>query len=65
MTRRALLAAVFAPAAFAERGPDFSEESMNRFADLYNKFVGRLKEGVFDAHQWRAVQTAWRRISGE
>ena len=59
MTRRALF---FLAAADADKPPPVSEQSMNRFAGLWNEYVDRLKIGVIDLKQWRAVAREWERL---
>lgn len=52
MTRRALF---FFAAAEPDKPAPVSEQSMNRFAGYWNEYVERLKIGVIDLKQWRAV----------
>ena len=59
MTRRALF---FLAAADADKPPPVSEQQMNRFAGLWNEYVERLKIGVIDLKQWRAVAREWERL---
>lgn len=59
MTRRALF---FLAAADSDKPPPVSEAAMNRFAGLWNEYVERLKIGVIDLKQWRAVCQEWERL---
>jgi hypothetical protein len=59
MTRRALF---FLAAAEPDKPAPVSEERMNRFAGLWNEYVERLKVGVIDLKQWRAVAREWERL---
>jgi hypothetical protein len=59
MTRRALF---FLAAADPDKPPPASEQAMNRFAGLWNEYVERLKIGVIDLKQWRAVCQEWERL---
>ena len=58
MTRRAL----FFLAVTDDKPAPVSEKSMNRFAGLWNEYVERLKVGVIDLKQWRAVAREWERL---
>ena len=35
---------------------------MNHFGDEYNKYIGKLNEGVRDIKQWEKVKKAWKEI---
>ena len=59
MTRRALF---FLAAADPDKPPPFSEQAWNDFAGLWNEYVERLKIGVIDLRQWRAVAREWERL---
>ena len=58
MTRRNLFALALPP----DKPAPVSEAEMNRFAGLWNEYVERLKIGVIDLKQWRAVLRAWERL---
>jgi hypothetical protein len=58
MKRRSLLALALPP----EKPAPVSEQAMNRFAGLWNEYVERLKIGVIDLKQWRAVLREWERL---
>ncbi len=59
MTRRALF---FLAAADPDKPPPVSEQAWNDFAGLWNEYVERLKIGVIDLRQWRAVAREWERL---
>ena len=59
MTRRALF---FLAAADPDNPPPVSEQAWNDFAGLWNEYVERLKIGVIDLRQWRAVAREWERL---
>lgn len=60
--RRKFLAALFAPAAWAQ--PVTDAEKLNAFAGDYNRYVERLRQGIVDLKLWARVRKAWQRMTG-
>jgi len=58
MKRRSLLMAL-APSI---RAPS-NEKLMNEFADLYNRYVARLHDGILDVKLWSRVCAVWEKIN--
>lgn len=61
MMRRSLLLALLGTSK-GERIP-IDEGELNRFADAYNAYVMRLKEGVIDTRRWKRVVAAWHSLT--
>lgn len=60
MTRRLVL---LAPTVAAATPPPVTEvDKLNEFAELYNGYVGQLRDGKLDLKLWRQVCRAWRKM---
>ncbi len=40
----------------------WSDARMNKFANLYNQFIGKLRDGILDLKLWGRVCRAWNEI---
>ena len=38
------------------------ERVMNEFADLYNRYVAQLHDGILDVRLWQRVVDMWSRL---
>jgi hypothetical protein len=44
--------------------PQTDYEQLNRFAQAYNAYVARLRDGIIDLHRWRSLVQQASRLFG-
>jgi hypothetical protein len=59
MTRRIFSLLLFAPASEA---PVTDVDRLNKFAELYNKYIASLQGGIIDVKLWARVVREWERL---
>jgi len=57
----AVLALLLMPLVAERRGPS-DVESLNRFAEAYNRYAAELHSGQVDLKQWQKVERAWKEV---